>query len=150
MIKIIIFSDSFKHFETSIKEYEKRLLREVEIIKLKPSKKKTEKEIIIEETNTLKEKLLKENGFKILLYINWDILSTEKLWEFIESKFQNFSDIIFIVWWAYWVDYEKIKENIDFKLSFSPMTFPHILAYLILLEQIYRILMIKKWSQYHH
>lgn len=150
MIKIIIFSDSFKHFETSIKEYEKRLWREVEIIKLKPSKKKTEKEIIIEETNTLKEKLLKENGFKILLYINWDILSTEKLWEFIESKFQHFSDIIFIVWWAYWVDYEKIKENIDFKLSFSPMTFPHILAYLILLEQIYRILMIKKWSQYHH
>lgn len=150
MIKIIIFSDSFKHFETSIKEYEKRLWREVEIIKLKPSKKKTEKEIIIEETNTLKEKLLKENGFKILLYINWDILSTEKLWEFIESKFQNFSDIVFIVWWAYWVDYEKIKENIDFKLSFSPMTFPHILAYLILLEQIYRILMIKKWTQYHH
>lgn len=150
MIKIIIFSDSFKHFETSIKEYEKRLWREVEIIKLKPSKKKNENEIIIEETNVLKERISKENGFKILLYINWDILSTEKFWSFIESKFQTFSDIIFIVWWAYWVDYEKIKENIDFKLSFSPMTFPHNMAYLILLEQIYRILMIKKWSQYHH
>lgn len=150
MIKIIIFSDSFKHFEDAIKEYEKRLWREVEIIKLKPSKKKNENEIILEETNILKDRISKENWFKILLYINWDILSTEKFWSFIESKFQTFSDIVFIVWWAYWVDYEKIKENIDFKLSFSPMTFPHNMAYLVLLEQIYRIFMIKKWSQYHH
>jgi 23S rRNA pseudoU1915 N3-methylase RlmH len=60
MLKIIIFSDSFKHFEESIKEYEKRLSKEIEIIKLKPSKRKEAIDIISEETNILKEKLEKE------------------------------------------------------------------------------------------
>jgi 23S rRNA pseudoU1915 N3-methylase RlmH len=59
-MKIIIFSDSFKHFEDAIKEYEKRLYKEIEIIKLKPSKRKEEQEIISEETNILREKLEKE------------------------------------------------------------------------------------------
>lgn len=150
MIKIIIFSDSYKHFELAVQEYEKRLWKWIEIIKLKPSKRKEESEIIEEETNILQEKLSKEKWYKILLFINWEILSSEKLFELVESKKQSFSNIIFIVWWAYWVNFEKIKDLIDFKLSFSKMTFPHSMAYLILLEQIYRIEMIKKWSGYHH
>ena len=150
MIKIIIFSDTYKHFENPIKEYEKRLWKDLEIIKLKPSKKQDIKDIINEETQILYTKLNTLKWFKFLLYIDWKTLSTEELYEFIEVKKQNFSDIIFIIWWAYWVDFEKIKDLIDFKLSFSPMTFPHSMAYLILLEQIYRIIMIKKWSSYHH
>jgi 23S rRNA (pseudouridine1915-N3)-methyltransferase len=150
MIKIIIFSDSFKHFEESIKEYEKRLWKEVEIIKLKPSKRKEEQEIISEETNILKEKLEKEKWYKILLYIEWKTFSTEDFYEFIESKKQNYSDLIFIIWWAYWVNLDKIDKLIDFKFSFSQMTFPHSMAYLILLEQIYRVNMIKKGTGYHH
>jgi len=59
MYKIIIFSDTFKHFEESIKEYEKRLGKDIEIMKLKPSKRKTKNEIIEEETSLLKEKLEK-------------------------------------------------------------------------------------------
>jgi hypothetical protein len=38
MYKIIIISDSNKHFEIPIKEYEKRLGKNLEIIKLKPQK----------------------------------------------------------------------------------------------------------------
>ena len=59
MYRIILFSDSYKHFELAIKEYEKRLGKDIEIIKLKPSKRKTEFEIIDEETSILKEKLEK-------------------------------------------------------------------------------------------
>jgi len=36
MIKIISFVDSFKHFETPINEYLKRLQKEVFLMKLKP------------------------------------------------------------------------------------------------------------------
>lgn len=150
MYKIIIFSDTYKHFEQSISEYEKRLGKDIEIIKLKPSKRKTQNEIISEETLILKEKLEKIKWYKILLYIDGNILSTEKFFDLIEKNKQTYSDIIFIIWWAYGVDYEIIKNLIDFKLSFSPMTFPHSMAFLILLEQIYRIEMIKKWSWYHH
>lgn len=150
MYKIIIFSDSYKHFDEAIKEYEKRLGKDIEIIKLKPSKRKEIAEIIEEETEVLKEKLEKIKWYKILLYITWKDLSTEKLFEMCENKVQTYSNIVFIVWWAYWVHMQKLENIIDFKLSISDMTFPHNMAYLILLEQIYRISMIKKWTWYHH
>ena len=150
MFKIIIFSDSFKHFDMPIKEYEKRLSREVEIVKLKPSKKQEVSQIIFEETSLLKEKLEKIKWYKILLYINAKEFSTHDFLNLCESKIQTHSEIVFIIWWAYWVELSMIEKLIDLKLSFSPMTFPHSMAYLILLEQIYRILTLKKWSSYHH
>lgn len=150
MYKLIFFSDSYKHFDEAIKEYEKRLWKELEIVKLKPSKRKNQWEIIEEETDVLKEKLEKIKGYKILLYIDGKILSTHELHHLVEKNKQHFWDIIFIIWWAYGVNIEKISHLVDFKLSFSPMTFPHSLAYLMLLEQIYRIEMIKKWTGYHH
>jgi len=150
MIRIIIFSDTYKHFEIAVKEYEKRLWNVIEIIKLKPSKSKVESKIIKEETENLKEKLEKIKWYKILLFIDWNNISTENLHKLIEKNKQIYSDIIFVIGWAYWVNFEKIKNLIDYKLSFSKMTFPHSMALLILLEQIYRITMMKKWSYYHH
>ena len=85
MIKIYLFADSYKHFEGAIKEYEKRLSKEIEIIKLKPSKRKNEGEIIEEETTILREKLEKIKGYKILLYIEWNIISTQALFELVEK-----------------------------------------------------------------
>lgn len=150
MYKIIIFSDSYKHFKESIKEYEKKLGKHIEVIKLKPSKRKWIQEIIEEETDLLKEKLEKIKWYKILMYITWKQLSTQKLFELCEAKIQIYSNIIFIVGWAYWVNIEKLDSLIDFKLSISQMTFPHNMAYLILLEQIYRLTTIKRWSWYNH
>lgn len=150
MYKIIIFWDTFQHFETAIKEYEKRLGKDIELIKLKPSKRKNIAEIVWEETLILKEKLKKTKGFKILLFIEGNIISTEKLLELVEKNKQTYSDIVFIIGGAYGVDISLLENEINYKLSFSPMTFPHAMSYQILLEQIYRIEMIKKGSGYHH
>lgn len=43
----------------------------------------------------------------------------------------------------------KIKQMADFKLSMSPMTFPHHLARIMVLEQIYRAEAIQSGSKYH-
>ena len=44
---------------------------------------------------------------------------------------------------------QKVKERADFKLSMSPMTFPHHLARIMVLEQIYRAEAIQAGSKYH-
>ena len=43
----------------------------------------------------------------------------------------------------------RIKEKADFKLSMSPMTFPHHLARIMVLEQLYRAEAINAGSKYH-
>ena len=43
----------------------------------------------------------------------------------------------------------RIKATADFKLSMSPMTFPHHLARIMVLEQLYRSEAIQSGSKYH-
>jgi len=150
MRKIILFSDSHKHFSESIKEYEKRLGKNIDIIQLKPSKRTNISDILTEEWEILEKTLSKIKGYKILLHMDGTLLSTEELNSYLATKEQNFSHILFVIGGAYGVDEKKYAHLFDATLSFSPLTFPHGLAYLLLLEQLYRVEMIHKNSGYHH
>lgn len=44
---------------------------------------------------------------------------------------------------------QRIKDRADFQLSMGPMTFPHHLARIMVLEQIYRAEAIQAGSKYH-
>lgn len=150
MLQIIIVSDSFNHFEKPVNEYIKRLGKDIKIIKIKPEKNGEIDTIIRKETDKILEIIKKEKWFFIGLDLQWDLLSTEKMLDFIGKTLQRQSQITFVIGGSYGYD-KKIMDNIlHKKISLSPMTFPHSMAFLLLLEQLYRVKSIEKWSGYHH
>jgi len=150
MLQIIIVSDSFNHFDKPIQEYFKRLGKEINVIKIKPEKNWETEVIIRKETEKIKEILVKEKWFIIWLDFLWDELSTEKLAEFVDKTLLRQSKITFVIGGSYWYDKVALDLFLHKKISLSKMTFPHSLACLMLLEQIYRIKSIAKNTGYHH
>lgn len=150
MIRIVSFVDNFKHYDEPIKEFQKRLWKTIDFVKLKPSKRTSIQEILLEETIELKRYLEKTKWYKVLLYIDSKTMDTIEFSKFVLDVQMKYTDIIFIIGWSYWVDFEKIKDLIDFNMSFSPMTFPHAQAIMMLYEQLYRVSCIKSGVKYHH
>ena len=60
----------------------------------------------------------------------------------------GYAGICFIIGSSYGLSSE-VKSLSDFKLSMSDMTFPHMLARVMLLEQIYRSMNILNNGKYH-
>ena len=112
-------------------------------------KKWTSKQIITAETSIIKEKLISERGYKIILSPTGKQFSTEDFWKLIETQKNEWQKIIFVIWGANGLNYQDLKNIVDMELSLGSMILPHSLAYMLLLEQIYRCSEIEKWSGYH-
>lgn len=88
-------------------------------------------------------------SFVISLCIEGKQMSSEEFAALIDKKAsEGFSHLCFIIGSSHGLS-EKVKAASHLKMSFSKMTFPHQLARLIALEQIYRGLSINNGSKYH-
>lgn len=85
----------------------------------------------------------------IALCIGGTQLDSEKLSARLE-KFasEGISRLCFVIGGSFGL-HPTVKEKADLKLSMSPMTFPHHLARVMLLEQIYRSFKIIEGGKYH-
>lgn len=144
MIKIICIGKiKEKYLTDGINDYLKRLTKyhKVELIELKDSDIKKEKEEIL--------KVLNKDSYIISLAIEGKEYKTKELSEKIDNLLTNGkSNITFIIGGSDGID-EEIKNISTELLSFSKLTFPHGLFRLILLEQIYRIFKIQNNETYH-
>lgn len=61
---------------------------------------------------------------------------------------EGYSDIVFIIGGSDGLS-DTVKQRADWRLSFSPMTFPHQLMRVILTEQLYRAMNIRYGGKYH-
>ena len=61
---------------------------------------------------------------------------------------KGYSNIVFIIGGSFGIS-DKVKSASDFRLSMSKMTFPHQVARVMLLEQIYRAIQISIGTKYH-
>ena len=77
------------------------------------------------------------------------LLSSEQLADKMKTvKLSGKSSACFLIGSSFGMS-PRVKEKADFKLSMSPMTFPHHLARIMVLEQLYRAEAIQSGSKYH-
>lgn len=160
MIKIDIISVGKlkeKFLQEASNEYIKRLqpfckINIIEVTEYKccnnPNQSQIQK-VIVEEGKYISKKI-DPKSFKISLCIEGHLESSKKL----SDKFLKLTTIhgknhfTFIIGGSHGLS-EQVKQFSDFKLSMSPLTFPHQLSRIMLLEQIYRIFTIQSGKTYH-
>lgn len=92
---------------------------------------------------------IREQDYVIALAIDGKMLDSVKLSRLMEQLgVQGESTIDLVIGGSLGLS-DEVLRRADFKLSFSPMTFPHQLMQLILLEQVYRGFRIMNHEPYH-
>lgn len=92
---------------------------------------------------------IKPKHLKIAMCIEGKQMSSEELSEAFDGvPFRGLSGITFIIGSSCGLS-DRVKKACDIRLSMSKMTFPHRLARVMLLEQIYRALSISGGRKYH-
>lgn len=145
-----------KFYIDAAAEYVKRLQRhcKLELIELPeqrlpddPSPAEIQKALRTE-GDAIREKLPK-GGAVIALCIEGRPCSSEELsCRMAEFGVQGKTQLTFLIGGSVGLD-EDLKRQADWRLSMSPMTFPHHMARIMLLEQIYRAYQIAGGTKYH-
>ena len=143
-------------YAAAVAEYQKRLQRhcKLEIVEL-PEQKLPEspapaeiEQALAREAALIEEKLPK-GGAVIALCIEGTELSSETLSKKLtQLASAGASQLTFLIGGSFGL-HPRVKQRADLRLSMSPMTFPHHLARVMLLEQIYRAYQIDAGTRYH-
>ena len=106
------------------------------------------KQVVIEEGERLLKNVPK-NAYIVLLDVYGKTMSSEDLAKTVAKlEVDGVSDMAFIVGGAFGVS-DELRRSVNYKLSFSPMTFTHQMVRLLLVEQIYRASKINRNEPYH-
>jgi 23S rRNA (pseudouridine1915-N3)-methyltransferase len=92
------------------------------------------------------ERRLPERAYVSLLHAEGTAYSSEAFARWLEDRRQAGRDVCFVVGGPYGTTLERC----DHKLSLGPMTLPHQLARVVLLEQLFRAHKILAGEPYHH
>ncbi len=126
--------------------YNKRLNTPIKLIEIDPRKNTDRKSW----QNALLPHLNASKSYKIFLDETGKNLTSQALAEKLETlTLHGNSTFSFIIGGADGFDKNFIKNHADFKLSLSAMTFPHIMARVFLVEQLYRAQQIIANHPYH-
>ncbi len=141
---------------SAVAEYQKRLQRhcQLSIVELpeqklpdSPSSAEIE-QALLKEAAAIEEKILKGSTLIAMCIEGKELSSTQFAQKVADYAASGASSLVFLIGGSFGL-HESIKRRADFKLSMSPMTFPHHLARVMLLEQVYRAYQILGGTRYH-
>ena len=144
-----------KFYANAAAEYIKRLSRycKIEVTELPETRLPEDpspaeiKKALAAEANAIRQKL--EGGAVVAMCIEGQTCSSEALSKKLAAfALEGKSKVTFLIGGSFGLD-ETLKKQADWRLSMSPMTFPHHLARVMLLEQIYRSCQIAEGTRYH-
>lgn len=139
--------------KVALSEYAKRILAYAKLKTIEVaeghggSKKPDEQKTVSAEAKTLLSSL-PDDAFVIALDETGKNLSSQDFAKRIEKESESGRTIMFLIGGS-WGLAPEVRERADLVLSFGKETLPHILARIVLLEQLYRAETILKGKTYH-
>ena len=121
-------------FVDDVDHYEKLMRRQARV------------EIVEVREDEALERRIPERAYVVLLDAGGRELSSEAFASFLEQRRQAGLDVVFVLGGPFGTDLARH----DTKLSLGPMTLPHQLARVVLLEQLFRAHKILAGEPYHH
>ncbi len=145
-----------KYLREALNEYAKRLSAycKFEVVEVKDEKtpdspSTREKQLVLEREGDRISAKIPQGAAVISLCVEGKQMTSKRFAELISGySIRGISKIAFIIGGSFGLD-EKIKALSDVRLSFSEMTFPHMLMRVILAEQLYRGFTITEGKTYH-
>jgi len=138
-----------KDIKNLIDEYIKRVPWGMKIIEVEASNKSSNPETIKLEEERLLLSKIPTGHYKIALDETGSMLSSVEFAKLIEKTATNHtSNISFIIGGSAGLS-ENARKSADFVISLGKFTYPHMLARLLLVEQIYRSFTILEGKSYH-
>ena len=145
-----------KFYREAVEEYTKRLkgyckLELVELPEVKLPQEPSPGEIagaLEKEAEAIRAKIPPSSSI-VAMCVEGKMRSSEDLARMVADWSQNSAKhLVFLIGGSYGL-HPSVKQLAALKLSMSPMTFPHHLARVMVLEQIYRAFKINEGSSYH-
>ena len=159
MIKVSVIcvgSLKEKYLRDAVAEYSKRLqtlcdfsIIEIDEQRLPDSPSQAQIDTALQKEGEQILKKVKSGAKIIAMCIDGKMMTSPAVCEMINGyAVSGVSEIAFIIGGSFGLS-DEVKNKADYRLSMSPMTFPHQLARVMLTEQIYRAFMINRGSKYH-
>ncbi len=140
-------ADGYESFKKRISHYIK--FNEIIIPDLKDRKSLDPAQIKTKEATLLKAKI-PDSAYVVLLDERGKELTSKELASFMQKNMNSgIKEMVFIIGGAYGVA-DSIKQNANYILSLSRMTFTHQFIRLLVTEQIYRSMTILRNEPYHN
>ena len=145
-----------KFYREAVEEYTKRLsaycklnLVELPEVKLPQNPSQGEIQAALDKEGAAIRAKIPQNASVIAMCVEGKTRSSEELAALVRTWEQNAAkNLVFVIGGSYGL-HPSIKEEAWVRLSMSPMTFPHHLARVMVLEQVYRAFKINEGSSYH-